>query len=132
MLEVCTSTVAWISVVVIQALMHYLVFGARRERIHKETEAVLLEESLSFSTSECSSESDLDIINPSSTPTGDISFSSISCLSSDEHHGNLTSTFETIPSISAQLKVSINSSEIYIARKAPFYLMQTGTEMLKV
>jgi len=127
MLEVCASTVAWISVVVVQALVHYFVFGARRERIDE----VLLEESLSLSASVGSIESEFDIINTPNTPTGDPSFSSISYVSLDPQDGNLTSKFETVPSTSTRHEVSINLSETDIARKAPFYLMQTGTEVLK-
>lgn len=125
MLEVCASTVAWISVVVVQALVHYFVFGARRERIDE----VLLEESLS---SVGSIESEFDIINTPNTPTGDPSFSSISYVSLDPQDGNLTSKFETVPSTSTRHEVSINLSETDIARKVPFYLMETGTEVLKV
>jgi hypothetical protein len=128
MLEVYASTIAWISVVVVQALVHYFVFGARRERIDE----VLLEESLSLSTSVGSIDSEFDIINTPNTPTGDPSFSSISYVSLDRHDGNLTSKFEIVPSTSTRHEASINLNETDVARKVPFYLMQTGTEVLKV
>jgi hypothetical protein len=49
MIEVPLSIVAWVSVVVVQALIHFVVFGARRERIQQDEDTVL-EESLSLAT----------------------------------------------------------------------------------
>jgi hypothetical protein len=122
MLEVYTSTVAWISVVVVQALMHYFVFGARRERIQKQVEAELLNESLSFSTSEGSIDLDTDIIDSPNALTRDPSFS---YMSSDQ----IATEFETVPTIH---DVPINGTETYRTGKTPLYLTQTGTEILKV
>ena len=133
MLEVSTPTVAWISVVIVQALIHYFVFGARRERIQQETEAVLLEESLSFSTNEGSMESELDLTNIPNTPTAAPSFSSFSSLTSlARQNGDINTAFEKIPFPSAEREFYIKLSEADRFENSPFYLMQTGTEMLKV
>ena len=51
MIEVPLSIVAWVSVVVVQALIHFVVFAARRERIQQDEDRVL-EESLSLATNE--------------------------------------------------------------------------------
>lgn len=52
-MEISLSTIAWVSVVLVQALVHYLVFGARQERLQQEKEqAALVEESLSLATNE--------------------------------------------------------------------------------
>jgi len=130
MLEVSTSTVAWISVVIVQALIHYFVFGARRERIQQETEAVMLEESFSFSTIDSSMESELDLISTPNTPTAAPFFSSISSLA--RQNGDITTASETIPFPSAEREFYIKLSEADTFENSPFYLMQTGTEMLKV
>ena len=133
MLEVCTSTVAWISVVVIQALVHYFVLGARREKLNKETEAVL-EESLSFSTIEDSDECDVDRMDITDASSERPSLSSISYSSSDRYDGNVNvnAKLKTVLSTSTEHQSSIYSDGITIPRKAPMYLMQTGTEMLEV
>lgn len=127
MLEICASTVAWISLVVVQAFIHYFVIGARRERIDNETEAMIMGESLSFSGD--SVESD---INTPNTPTGDPTSFTISYFSSDRLNGKLIAKYEAVPSAYAMPQVSIELSEIDIAKKTPFYLTQTGTEVLKV
>jgi len=133
MIEVCTSTVAWISVVVIQALVHYFVLGARREKLNKETEAVL-EESLSFSTIEDSDECDVDRVEFPDASSERPSISSISYSSSDRYDGNVNVNvkLKTVLSTSTEHQSSIYSDGITIPRKAPIYLMQTGTEMLEV
>jgi hypothetical protein len=48
MTEIPLSIVAWISVVLIQAIIHYLVLGHRRSRMKLEAEDMTLEESLSL------------------------------------------------------------------------------------
>lgn len=53
MIEIPLSIVAWISVVLVQAVLHYVVLGARRDRIQHE-EDLVLEESLSLATNESS------------------------------------------------------------------------------
>jgi Tfp pilus assembly protein FimV len=51
MIEIPLSIVAWVSVVVVQAVIHFVVFAARRERIQQD-EDIVLEESLSLATNE--------------------------------------------------------------------------------
>jgi hypothetical protein len=51
MIEVPLSIVAWVSVVVVQAVIHFCVLAARRERIQQD-EDIVLEESLSLATNE--------------------------------------------------------------------------------
>jgi hypothetical protein len=51
MIEIPLSIFAWISVVLVQAVIHYLVLGSRRDRIQHEADLVL-EESLSLATNE--------------------------------------------------------------------------------
>jgi flagellum-specific peptidoglycan hydrolase FlgJ len=48
MIDVPLSAVAWISVVLIQAVIHYFVLGHRRRRVEQEAEDLALEESLSL------------------------------------------------------------------------------------
>ncbi len=131
MLEICASTVAWISVVVVQALIHFFVLGARREarreRIRKETEAMIMEESRSYS--EDSVESDF---NTPDTPTGEPCFFTVSYSPSDGPHSNLKARLKAFPSEPYINNTSIHLSKPYIIAKTRFDLSQTGTEMLKV
>mmetsp|Transcript_2397 Transcript_2397/g.5732 ORF Transcript_2397/g.5732 Transcript_2397/m.5732 type:complete len:144 (-) Transcript_2397:535-966(-) len=126
MIEITASAAAWIGVVVVQALLHYFVLGARREarreRIRKETEALIMEESLSYSEESVES----DILAPN-TPTGEPCISTISYLSSDPQQGNL----KAIPSEPYSHHVSIELSETFVDRTTSFHLTQTGTEILK-
>jgi hypothetical protein len=48
MTDVPLSAIAWISVVLIQAVLHYFVLGYRRRRVEQEAEDLALEESLSL------------------------------------------------------------------------------------
>eukprot|EP00980_Cylindrotheca_fusiformis_P002801 scaffold672_cov126-Cylindrotheca_fusiformis.AAC.2 len=48
MIDVPLSAVAWLSVVLIQAVLHYFVLGYRRRRIDQVAEDLALEESLSL------------------------------------------------------------------------------------
>jgi hypothetical protein len=59
MIEIPLSIVAWLSVVLVQAVIHYVVLGARRNRIQHE-EDLVLEESLSLATNE-GSQDDQDV-----------------------------------------------------------------------
>jgi len=134
MLEISTSAVAWISVVVVQFLVHYIIFGIRRERIIQETDAVLLEESLSFSTNEGATDSDCDLASAPNTPTNDPYFSSVSSLSSASLiEGNTTpsSSELALSDYSSDRKVYIELSATDRVENTPFYLMQTGNEMLR-
>ncbi|MGK3749503.1 MAG: hypothetical protein ACI8RD_001798 [Bacillariaceae sp.] len=145
MLEVSISIVAWISVVVIQALFHYFVFGARKERmIQQETEAVL-EDSFSFTTSDSYSsiiETELDtaIISTPNTPTSAPFFSSSSSIiassfkqSETAAAATTTTTASTTHQLtSAERAVYLKLSKSEEFENSNFYLMQTGSEMLKV
>jgi hypothetical protein len=139
MLEVSISIVAWISVVVIQALFHYFVFGARKERmIQQETEAVLTE-SFSFTTSDSYSsiiETELDtgIISAPNTPTSAPYFPSSSIIASSfkQSETATTSTTTTHLLTSAERTVYLKLSKSEEFDNSNFYLMQTGSEMLKV
>jgi len=143
MLEVSISIVAWISVVVIQALFHYFVFGARKERmIQQETEAVL-EDSFSFTTSDSYSsiiETELDtaIISTPNTPTSAPFFSSSSSIiassfKQSETAAAATTTASTTHQLtSAERAVYLKLSKSEEFENSNFYLMQTGSEMLKV
>ena len=108
---------AWISLVVVQAFIHYFIIGARRERIAKEAEAKIIEESLSYSGD--SIESDLNTIP--NTPTGEPTAITISYFSS-----------KAVPSAHSIHEVSIDLSDPGIPTKTPFSLTQTGTEVLEV
>jgi hypothetical protein len=48
MTDVPLSAVAWICVVLVQAVLHYFVLGHRRRRVEQEVEDLALEESLSL------------------------------------------------------------------------------------
>jgi len=124
MLEVSISIIAWISVVVIQACFHYFVFGARKERmIQQETDAVL-EESFSFNTNESSMEIELDpATSAPNTPTSapfppSYSISSLSSI--------------TKPLSSTESTVYLQRCNSTSYEESQIYLMQTGSEMLKV
>lgn len=131
MLEVSASTIAWLSVVIVQALLHYFVLGARRERMHQEKEA-LLEESLSFSIGENFIDSDLDSISIPGTPTAAPTLSSISYISSDRQDRDFITISRMIPSTSTKHQALAKLNVTEQARNASFYLTQTGSEMLKV
>ena len=83
MLDIPISIIAWIAVVLVQALVHYFVFGARRERINQDD--AKLEDSLSFNC-EGSMEAELDPTSAPNTPTSAPSFSSLSSASSISSH----------------------------------------------
>ena len=53
MIGISLEVVAWVSVVLVQAILHFVVLGARRERIQRNDEDIIIEESLSLATSEC-------------------------------------------------------------------------------
>ena len=53
MIGISLEVVAWVSVVLVQAILHFVVLGARRERIQRDDEDIIIEESLSLATSEC-------------------------------------------------------------------------------
>lgn len=60
MIELPLSVLAWISVVVVQAVVHYMVLGSRRGQVQVGTEeeaSALAEECLSLATAETSEES---------------------------------------------------------------------------
>eukprot|EP00535_Pseudo-nitzschia_heimii_P000171 CAMPEP_0197185902 /NCGR_PEP_ID=MMETSP1423-20130617/12896_1 /TAXON_ID=476441 /ORGANISM="Pseudo-nitzschia heimii, Strain UNC1101" /LENGTH=140 /DNA_ID=CAMNT_0042637079 /DNA_START=20 /DNA_END=442 /DNA_ORIENTATION=+ len=122
---------AWICVVVIQAFIHYFVLGARRDRIHEETEAAFLEDNLSYSSNDGSFGSDSDMMYTPHTPTGDPSPSSIAYLSPGRQDGNHSDSFGKIPFMSIKRVASVDPNETAKGRKRPSYLTQTGTEMLK-
>jgi hypothetical protein len=52
MIDVPLSIVAWCLVVAIQAVIHYVVLGSRRERQIQKDEDLIIEESLSLATNE--------------------------------------------------------------------------------
>jgi hypothetical protein len=59
MIEITLSIVAWVSVVLVQAIVHYVVLGSRRGRVsilHEED--LVLEESLSLATNDTAEDSD--------------------------------------------------------------------------
>mmetsp|Transcript_10539 Transcript_10539/g.24974 ORF Transcript_10539/g.24974 Transcript_10539/m.24974 type:complete len:149 (+) Transcript_10539:171-617(+) len=131
MLEVSSSTVAWISVVVVQFLIHYFILGARRERIRKEPEVVLLEENLSLSTNEGIIESDLDFTTTPDTPTAaPVSFP-VSSLTSPTKERNAPARYDENSSSLTERKIYIRLSDSDVDKNTPLYLMQTGNEMLK-
>jgi len=121
-MEVSISIVAWISVVVIQACVHYFVFGARKERMIQETDAVL-EESFSFTTNESSMEIELDqATSVPNTPTSSPFAPSYSISTLSSIQNPLSSTESTV------YLQQCNSTSY---EESQIYLMQTGSEMLK-
>ena len=91
MIEIPLSIVAWISVVLIQAMVHYVVFGARRQRIQQqESEEALMLETLSLSTNESFS----DLNKDASCTELMLSSSSLT----DHHHIVTSSSSSTLSS----------------------------------
>jgi hypothetical protein len=132
MIEVPISIVAWVSVVLVQAIIHYVVFGARRERIQQEEEAVL-EESLSLSTNESFMEAELEpstAEHPPSDPSSPTLSSSPTFTVEDVHV--LTSSPRSAIIRHRSSSSSSMLDETMIFEPSPFYLTQTGTEILKV
>ena len=112
------STVAWISVVLVQAIVHYVVFGARRARMQHEEELVL-GESLSLATNE--GEASMDGADES-TPLKE-------ALSSRDG-GYVGTVVPATPGTPPLLREKVFDGEL---PKEFFNLLsQTGTEMLKV
>eukprot|EP00934_Nitzschia_sp_Nitz4_P004329 Nitzschia sp. Nitz4//scaffold114_size70088//27012//27510//NITZ4_005977-RA/size70088-augustus-gene-0.4-mRNA-1//1//CDS//3329533423//4319//frame0 len=68
MIELPLSVLAWISVVVVQAMIHYLVLGPRRQRA-RSLEADALEESLSLATQDTDESIDLVLSSGAGTPS---------------------------------------------------------------
>jgi hypothetical protein len=122
------SMIAWISVVVVQALIHFVVFGVRRERIQQEEEAAL-EETLSLTTSESFTENEFDQITETTASTRAVTSSSFGIhdirFRSKEH--SMSSTSPCRSSLTGTLDF-----QALIVEPSPHYLMQTGTELFKV
>jgi hypothetical protein len=140
MIEVPISIVAWVSVVMIQAIIHYVVFGARRDRIQHEDETVF--ETLSLSTSDSCTELDIE---PSSTAKAlgsqvavAVSFSSLLDLAEHEMSkgkmfGESSTSNKSLASLApSRSSFSSTLDETVILESSQCYLMQTGKDILRV
>lgn len=123
------------SVVLVQALIHYVVFGVRRERIQQEEEAVL-EESLSLSTNDSFVEAELEPHTSESTSSDPSSPArSASPVFAIQHNVHVLKTASSPNSSIAPHMISPRCSmlgDAMVFEPSPLYLTQTGTEMLKV
>jgi hypothetical protein len=163
MIELPLSIIAWLAVVIVQAVVHFIVFGVRRERLQKEEEALF--ETLSLSTSE--SFTDFDATTTTTTSAAEqpiaknrfensmaavaaaaVAASSSSSLllemEDDDHEEDEIvlmddreavvnvhdpSNSSSFPSVS--LLVDDDETDL-IVEPSPYYLMQTGKDILRV
>jgi hypothetical protein len=137
MIEIPLSMIAWISVVLIQAIVHYVVFGVRRERIQQEEEALF--ETLSLSTSESFAEHEatdlsssldhhLGVVDRSASPSRRSS-------SSFPHHDEYTILRTTAPDVlhsPTSSRSTLSFDKNLIIDPPSFSLMQTGSDIIKV
>lgn len=160
MIELPISIVAWLTVVIVQAVIHFIVFGARRERLQKEEEAMF--ETLSLSTSE--SFTDFDAATSSveqMTPRAYNGFenrmvaaaavaaaasSSSSLLDvedEDEEDDIIWLDRATAAAAATDASDALNNSfsssamlleddDDLIVQPSPYYLMQTGKDIFRV
>lgn len=142
MLDIPMSHVAWLSVVVIQALIHYFVFGMRRVRIQKEEEPVY--ETLSLSTNDSFADLDSDPV-PVTVPTQDALTAAAAAASSSylAYIDNDDLSEEDNPFLSTEPSTAMSSfSSIvppcsprvvsHLIDPSPYELMQTGKDILRV
>jgi hypothetical protein len=116
MMEIPLSTVAWISVVLVQAIVHYMVFGARRARIQQE-EDMVLEESLSLATTEGS----MDTFDEPA------SFSDAWTIKDCGYSGTVISATPGTPTLLGEKLLDGDEPQDFLN-----LLTQTGTELLNV
>jgi hypothetical protein len=146
-LEIAT----WVCVVVVQAILHFVVLGARQERIQQD-EDLILEESLSLATNESALDTasidDLVVVgsDPSADVGGSLSYSDahpfpdISLHDGERHHHhNINGEDEKpIPDVGAPTSLMIlGHNKILLdgdedPRNFLHLLSQTGSEMVKV
>jgi hypothetical protein len=111
MIELPLSVVAWISVVLVQALLHYVVLGARRGRsVGGKYEDEAVEECLSLATAD-------------TTDDTDASFT----LSESGYQGNVIPEDPSTPILMGEKAIIVPDPEEFFE-----LLDQTGTELLKV
>ena len=115
MIDIPLSIVAWISVVLVQAIVHYVVFGARRGRMQQE-EDMVLEECLSLSTAE------------GSMDTADETMYGETLTLQDGYKGTvIPSTVGTPPLLGEKDTLYENEEQVFM-----HLLTQTGTDLLRV
>jgi hypothetical protein len=115
MAEISLSIVAWISVVLIQAILHYVILGARRERIQKE-EDMVLEECLSLAATE------------GSMDTSDESFYGETVTLQDGYKGTvIPATVGTFPLLGEKDAPYDNEEKKFME-----LLAKTGTDLIRV
>jgi hypothetical protein len=152
MIELPMSIVAWLAVVIVQAVIHFVVLGARRERLQKEEEVVF--ETLSLSTSESFTDFDATTTSVADQPTPNSRFenqvavavaaaaSSSSLLEMVNEEDeillldktaavNVSDPLINSPFSSAAILVDDNDVDL-IVEPSPYYLMQTGKDILRV
>jgi hypothetical protein len=150
MIELPISIVAWLAVVIVQAVIHFIVFGARRERIQKEEEEAMFE-TLSLSTSESFSELDAsqtdlpsihrfeDQMVAAAVAAAAASSSSLLVDAEEEEEDYIILPAERMTTDPSDLLNSTFASILdedddddSIMTPSPYSLMQTGKDILRV
>jgi hypothetical protein len=111
MIELPLSVVAWISVVLVQAIVHFVVLGSRRGRpVGGKYEEHAVEECLSLATAD-------------TTDDADGSFT----LSESGYQGSVIPEDPSTPILMGEKDIIVPEPEMFFE-----LLDQTGTELLKV
>eukprot|EP00339_Tiarina_fusa_P028380 CAMPEP_0117035880 /NCGR_PEP_ID=MMETSP0472-20121206/25460_1 /TAXON_ID=693140 ORGANISM="Tiarina fusus, Strain LIS" /NCGR_SAMPLE_ID=MMETSP0472 /ASSEMBLY_ACC=CAM_ASM_000603 /LENGTH=130 /DNA_ID=CAMNT_0004745491 /DNA_START=156 /DNA_END=548 /DNA_ORIENTATION=- len=113
MAEIPLSIVAWVSVVLLQAVIHYVILGARRGRIQEE-EDMVLEECLSLSTTE------------GSTDASDEMFFGETVALQDGYKGTVIPPIVGTPPLLGEKDSSRDNEEKFME-----LLAQTGTDLFR-
>jgi hypothetical protein len=114
MIEIPLSIVAWISVVLVQAIVHYVILGGRRGRIQEE-EDMVLEECLSLSTTD------------GSMDASDESFFGETVALQDGYKGTVIPPMVGTPPLLGEKNFSRDNEEKFME-----LLAQTGTDLFRV
>lgn len=139
-MELPISIVAWLTVVVVQAVIHFIVFGARRERIQQEEEALF--ETLSLTTSESfttAATMDADAVSSQQRveqyfrETTMVSSSSLLDDSVDDEDDILVLERTAADAPDAwESSWRLEDDDDLIVEPSPYFLMQTGKDILRV
>ena len=130
MIGLSLEVVAWISVVLVQAILHFVVLGARRERIQRDDEDIIIEESLSLATNECdcSIHADDDDDDDHCRPITPEMHSSPDIARQGDGYETPTSSPQTGVVIGKKLRALDGDEPLEFLH----LLSQTGSEMIKV
>mmetsp|Transcript_8134 Transcript_8134/g.12875 ORF Transcript_8134/g.12875 Transcript_8134/m.12875 type:complete len:146 (+) Transcript_8134:85-522(+) len=128
-MEIPLSIAAWVSVVLIQAIIHYVVFGVRRERIQEQQEEEAVFETVSLSTSESFTEHELE---PSNIVENVVAAAAQGIGVNEAPKSSSVAPISVhSPASSSRKTLSSTRNETLVIEPSPHFLMQTGNDLLK-